>query len=129
CAFPLAAILYHSVNFLLERWRAGSTARAGEDDEQLRRVAAIDEIVRFLLRGTILVLVVLALFAATGSSFEIVRTFLDRPLPLLHAAEGQTPVTWWNVALAITFAIVFLSCARRLKLALETLVLPLTRLE
>jgi len=129
CAFPLATILYHSVNFLLERWRAGSTARAGDDEEQLRRVAAIDEIARFLLRGTILVLVVLALFAATGSSFEIVRTFLDRPLPLLHAAEGQTPVTWWNVALAITFAIVFLSCARRLKLALETLVLPLTRLE
>jgi small-conductance mechanosensitive channel len=129
CAFPLATIIYHSVNFFLERWRNASTTRAGDDEEQLRRVAAIDDIVRFLLRGTILVLVVLALFAATGSSFESVRTFLDRPLPLLHPPEGTTPVTWWNVALAITFAIVFLRCARALKLALETLVLPLTRLE
>jgi hypothetical protein len=100
CAFPLATILYHSVNFFLERWRTASTTRAGDDEEQLRRVGAIDDIVRFLLRGTILVLVVLALFAATGSSFGIVGPSSTSAATALHAAEGRTPVTWWNVALA-----------------------------
>jgi small-conductance mechanosensitive channel len=127
-AFPLGSIVYHSIVFFLDRWRGRANARAGDDEEQARRVEAIDGIVRFLLRAAIVVASAGAILAATGTSFADARTFLERPLPLQSAGPGQTPVTWWNVTLAALIAYVILRSARHLHIALERLILPLTGL-
>jgi small-conductance mechanosensitive channel len=127
-AFPFGSIVYHSLLFFVTRSRARATERAGDDEAATRRIEAIDEAVRFLLRGFVIVLVISAVFAATESSLADVRTFLDRALPLQNPGPGQAAVTWWNLALAALIAFVVLRSARHVHMVLERLVLPSTRL-
>ncbi|MSR46457.1 MAG: mechanosensitive ion channel [Planctomycetes bacterium] len=131
-AFPIGSIAYQAVVFVLEGWRDRHLAKvAGNEasvEREQARVRALDEIARFLLRIAVILLVGFALLQFTGTSFASLRSFFERPLPFQAATELAARKTWWDVVVAVLIAVLALRIARHLKLALESLLLPLTQL-
>jgi small-conductance mechanosensitive channel len=140
-AFPIGSIAYQAVVFVIEAWRDRQLARLpepssisaaeaprDEDDSAGReraRLHAVDEILRFLLRVAVILLLLLALLQFTGTSFASLRSFFERPLPLQDDGDAATRRTWWDVVIAALIAFLTIRVARHLKLALADLILPL----
>jgi len=131
-AFPIGSIAYQAIVFALEAWRERRLADVAKQPEsaeaESERIRALDEIARFLLRVAIVVLLLVAMLQFTGTSATSLRSFFDRPLPLQDDTAPALRRTWWNVLLAVVIVFLSIRVARHLKIALESLILPLTHL-
>ncbi|MBM4013536.1 MAG: mechanosensitive ion channel, partial [Planctomycetes bacterium] len=109
----------------------GGEGAPDEDDAaslDRARLHALDEILRFLLRAAVIVVLLLLVLQFTGTSFASLRAFFERPLPLQDATDPVARRTWWDVLLAVLIAVLTVHVARQLKLALTDVLLPMTAL-
>ncbi len=126
-AFPIGSIAYQIIVFALERWRARELARPLASERDLARVAAVDELVRFVARVAVILLVGFVLLQVTGTSFASLRRFFERPLPLQDGTDLAARRSWWDVLVALLIAFLALRFARHVKILLEGVVLPATQ--
>ncbi len=127
-AFPLGSIAYQAVVFFLERWRERELRQLDGRETDAARIRGLDELARFLVRIAVVLLVGWIVFQFTGTSLASLRRFFDKPLPLQDATDPAARRTWWNVVLALVIAFLAIRSARHVKIALEAVLLPTTRL-
>lgn len=126
---PLGSLAYQGLAFFVDRWRDRELSKHEDDEAAAARIVALDDLARMVVRVSIVLLLGVFVIQVTGASFAGLRLFLETPLPLQRADDPAGAVTWWNLLAALLLAFVFLRLARHLKLALGSLVLPMTRLE